>query len=74
MWTFGVPDDVARVYSDGTRIPARRWVVFRNGAPVGEVDVHCHRRAGPDGVSDLSVGVTMVAFGALAERERADSW
>lgn len=74
VWTFGEPEDDTETYSDGTVVPHRRQVVYRNGVAVGEIELHCHRRRGPDGVTDLSYGVTAIAYGVLAELDRADTW
>lgn len=63
VWTFGPPRDGTSRYADGTVVPSRGWTVFLNGAAVGEVDVHMHRRRGPDGKLDASFGFTGVIYG-----------
>lgn len=73
-WTFGRITDEEHLYADDTSVPSRRWTVFLEGRPVGEIEVHLHRRRGPDKTTDLSVGTTVVTYGPLAERDRDDRW
>lgn len=63
VWTFGAPADSQTTYSDGTIVPSREWKVFLNGQRVGEVEVHLHKRRGPDGKVDVSFGITAIAYG-----------
>ncbi len=65
VWSFGPPEDDTSDYQDGTAVPHRHWRVYLNGEPVGEVEVHLHRRAGRDQIRDLSVGITPIAYGPL---------
>lgn len=63
IWTFGDAHDSQTAYADGTRVPHRSWQVYLNGEPVGEIDVHMHKRRGPDGKTDTSFGFTPVVYG-----------
>ncbi len=54
VWSFGPANDDTSDYSDGTMIPHRHWRVCLNGEPVGEVEVHLHRRAGARQIRNLS--------------------
>jgi hypothetical protein len=74
VWTFGPPEDDTTDYSDGIVMPHRRQVLYRNGHPVGEIEIHAHRRRGPDKITDLSWGITAITYGVLAEHDRPDQW
>lgn len=74
LWTFGPAENDEEVYADGTVVPHRKQVVYLNGYPVGEVEIHMHRRMGPDKTVDFSIGLTSITYGPLNERERADTW
>jgi hypothetical protein len=74
IWSFGPPHDDTTDYSDGTVVPHREQVVYLNGEAVGEIEVHLHRRGGPDKQPDLSAGVTAITYGPLAPRETPDNW
>ena len=63
VWTFAPAEDSATTYADGTSVPHRGWRVLLNGQVVGEIDVHMHRRRGPDGKTDVSFGFTPVVYG-----------
>jgi hypothetical protein len=63
IWTFGPVKDSTMKYADETEIPHRSWVVFLNEEKVGEIDVHMHRRKGPDGITDTSFGFTPIVYG-----------
>lgn len=63
VWTFGPAADSQTVYSDGTRVPSREWKVFLNGAPVGQIEIHLHKRKGQDGKVDVSFGATFITYG-----------
>lgn len=65
IWSFGPVADEASQYTDGTVVPSRRQVVLLDGVPVGEIEIHLHRRKGRDRRPDLSYGITCVAFGPL---------
>lgn len=62
-WAFGAAKDSSDTYADGTTVPHRVWQVFLNGDPVGEMELHLHRRRGRDGQTDTSFGSTFVAYG-----------
>lgn len=62
QWTFGAPEEDTDEYKDGTVVPARRWTVYRDNVPVGEIECHLHRRAGPDKAADFSAGITVVVY------------
>lgn len=62
LWTFGPVKEHEDNYADGTVVPERTWAVLLNGEAVGEVNVHLHKRRGRDKITDLSVGITVVAF------------
>jgi len=65
VWEFRSPKvGAGETYADGTRVPALGCDVYLNNLKVGKVDVHMHRRAGPDGVVDTSYGATFIVFGA----------
>lgn len=70
VWTH--PLDDTSDYKDGTVVPHRHFQVLLEGKPVGEVEVHLHRRHGPDGVPDVSVGVTAVVYGP--PNPGSDTW
>ncbi|MFF4548603.1 hypothetical protein ACFY1J_30955 [Streptomyces sp. NPDC001406] len=74
MWTFGPAEDDTETYGDGTQVPHRKQIIYRNGQPVGEIEIHAHRRAGPDRITDLSFGITCVTYGPLPERKTPDTW
>lgn len=60
-WLFGPPiDRIERT------MPSRRQQLLLNGIPVGEIEVHAHRRKGKDHVTDLSWGVTAITYGPLS--------
>lgn len=63
VWTFGSPADSQTTYSDGTIVPSREWKIFLNGQRAGEVEVHLHKRRGPDGKVDVSFGITAIVYG-----------
>ncbi len=63
IWTFGPPKDSNTQYGDGTIVPHRMWVVSLNGVAIGELELHCHKRHGPDGVVDVSYGLTAITYG-----------
>jgi hypothetical protein len=63
VWTFGPIRDSAEHYADGTTVPHRAWQVLLNGTAIGELELHCHRRRGPDGRIDVSYGLTAVTYG-----------
>ncbi len=63
VWTFGAAKDSQTSYADGTKVPHRDQIVLLNGVPVGELEVHMHKRRGQDGVTDVSFGVTAIVFG-----------
>lgn len=63
VWTFGPVVDSATNYADGTAVPHRAWKVLLNGIAIGEIDVHMHKRLGPDGKVDASFGFTPVVYG-----------
>ncbi len=63
VWTFGPPRDDTNDYSDGTVTPHRSQKVLLNGVAVGEIEIHMHKRRGPDGVVDTSFGITNIVFG-----------
>lgn len=48
---------------DGTVVPGRHWVVYYDSEPVGEIEVHLHKRRGPDRKDDISFGATFIAYG-----------
>lgn len=60
-WYFGPAEDDV-VYG----MPSRRQQLFHDGIPVGEIEVHAHRRKGVDKVTDLSWGVTAITYGPLS--------
>jgi len=62
-WTFGKPTDDMQTYADGTAVPHRAQQVLLNGKPVGEIELHCHRRHGADGQVDVSYGLTCITYG-----------
>ena len=62
-WEFGPSKDSTQAYGDGTVVPHRRFDVLLNGVPVGELELHCHRRHGPDGDADVSYGLTAIVYG-----------
>jgi len=37
-------------------------MVWLNGVAVGEVEVHMHKRYGPDGQLDVSFGITTIVY------------
>lgn len=63
VWKFGPPIDDTTDYSDGTIVPHRKQKVFLNEVVVGEIEIHMHKRKGPDGITDVSFGVTSVVYG-----------
>ena len=67
VWSFGTIQDSTETYSDGTVVPHRYQDVLLNGVKVGYVEIHMHKRKGPDGVVDASVGVTSVTYGPLSQ-------
>lgn len=73
-WTFGPAEDSTDVLADGTQLPHRRQVVYLDGQPVGEIEIHLHRRYGPDKQLDLSYGITVITYGPLSPRATPDSW
>ncbi len=66
VWEFDPPVDSKTTYADGTVVPHRSWTVKLNGVVIGEIDIHTHKRLGPDGKTDVSYGATMVVFGPVA--------
>lgn len=58
-WSFGPPKDSVEELADGTRLPHRSQRVYLNGKPVGEIEIHLHRRRGRDGKVDVSYGITV---------------
>jgi hypothetical protein len=75
VWTFGPPEDDSEDYSDGTVVPHRKQIVYLDGVPVGEIEIHMHRRMGPDKTPDLSYGLTAVTYGPLPTgKTRPDTW
>lgn len=67
IWTFGHPHDSMQTYADGTQVPHRGFKVLLNGEPVGEIEIHMHKRRGRDGETDVSFGVTNIVYGPIAE-------
>lgn len=63
IWKFSPVGDETDTYADGTTVPGRRQRVFLNDEAVGEIEIHMHRRRGRDGATDISFGVTAVAYG-----------
>jgi|WetSurMetagenome_2_1015567.scaffolds.fasta_scaffold286359_1 hypothetical protein len=63
VWEFKAPIDSTMDYSDGTIVPHRNQVVLFNGVPIGEVEIHMHRRTGKDKVTDVSFGITTIVYG-----------
>jgi len=63
VWEFREATDDTTLYSDGTSVPHRRQVVLLNGTPVGEIEIHMHKRAGRDKVTDVSFGITAIVYG-----------
>ena len=63
VWSFGPPKDSSEQYGDGTIVPHRGWVVSLNGVAIGELELHCHKRRGPDGLLDVSYGLTAITYG-----------
>ena len=49
-------------YADGTRVPALRVSIRRDGAEVGYADLHLHKNA-----RGLSVGLTAVVYAGAGE-------
>jgi len=66
VWTFGPAKDSQETYADSTSVPHRAQQVLLNGKPIGDIEIHCHRRRGPDGVVDVSYGLTTVVFSVPA--------
>lgn len=64
-WSFGLAKDSTQIYADGTTVPHRAQTVLLNGKPIGEIELHCHRRLGSDGKVDASFGITTVMFGPV---------
>lgn len=62
VWTFGPPKDGTQTYGNGDQVPHRGWMVWLNGVAVGEVEVHMHKRYGPDGQLDVSFGITTIVY------------
>lgn len=62
-WTFGPPRDSTETVGDGTTLPGRYQDVLLDGVKVGYVEIHMHRRSGPDKLTDVSFGFTGVAYG-----------
>lgn len=61
VWTF----DVGSITHDERHLPHVRVVCRLNGKAVGEAEVHIHKRAGRDKVTDLSWGFTAITYGPL---------
>ena len=62
VWSFGTPVDSEETYSDGTVVPHRFMDVLLDGVKIGYVEVHLHRRHGPDQLVDTSFGFTGVVY------------
>jgi len=67
VWGFGEPKDSLQTYADGSTVPHRGWTVTLNGTVVGELETHMHKRKGPDGKTDVSFGITAIAFSVMRE-------
>jgi hypothetical protein len=63
IWAFGPPEDDTSDYSDGTVVPHRNQKVYFNGVPVGEIEIHMHKRRGTDKITDVSFGITTIVYG-----------
>lgn len=63
VWEFKECVDDSTVYSDGTSVPHRNQVVTLNGVPVGEIEIHMHKRKGKDKITDVSFGITTIVYG-----------
>lgn len=63
VWTFGKPLDSTHNYADGTIVPHRDQVVYLNSVPIGELEIHMHKRRGDDGLLDVSFGITTIVYG-----------
>lgn len=63
IWSFGPPVDDTTTYTDGTVVPHRQQTVFYNGLAVGMIEIHMHKRKGPDDVTDVSFGITNIVYG-----------
>lgn len=61
-WSFGAPKDSVETYSDGTVVPHRYQDVLLDGVKVGYVEIHMHKRSGPDLQVDSSFGFTGVIY------------
>ncbi len=64
-WTFSPAQDDAQTYSDGTVVPHRAQKVLLDGKPIGEVEIHMHKRKGKDGIEDVSFGITTIVYGPV---------
>jgi hypothetical protein len=59
-YTFAPPDDaIVR------GMPSRRQLLLLDGLPIGEIEIHAHRRRGRDATPDLSWGITAITYGPL---------
>lgn len=63
VWTFGPPHDDDTTYADGTVVPHREQLLYLNGKLVGEIEIHMHKRRGPDRQTDVSFGITAIVYG-----------
>lgn len=63
IWTFGPAIDSTQTYADGTTVPHRVQLLRLNGVAVGEIEIHAHKRRGPDGITDISYGITAISYG-----------
>ena len=63
IWSFGPAKDSTETYADGTVVPHRAQLVLLNGRPIGEIEIHAHKRRGPDGLVDVSYGLTCICYG-----------
>lgn len=63
VWSFGPAKDNITTYSDGTTVPHRAQKVLLNDVVIGEIEIHTHKRKGPDGITDASFGITTVVYG-----------
>lgn len=67
IWEFvNIEQDETR-YADGTVVPHLDAVVLCNKKKVGRINVHMHKHAGRDKVTDASFGFTGVIYGPLQE-------
>lgn len=66
QWSFGPAVDSSETYADGTVVPHRYQDLLLDGAKVGYVEIHTHKRAGSDKIPDASFGFTGVIYGVPA--------